>query len=81
MNCRKHVISRRKLIYFQVSSEILVAGFWYQAVALLKLKPGGRVSLHLKALDADFSSQFEHIIPGHDLWGDLRGGVSILGRH
>jgi len=53
----------------------------YEAVALQKLKPGGRVSLHLKALDADFSSQFEHIIPGHDLWGDLRGGVSILGRH
>jgi hypothetical protein len=52
-----------------------------EAAALLKLKPGGRVSLHLKALDADFSSQFEHIIPGHDLWGCIRGGVLILGRH
>ena len=34
----------------------------------LRLKSRGRVSLHLKALDADFSSQYEHIIPGHDLW-------------
>jgi hypothetical protein len=50
-----------------------------EAATLQKQKPEGRVSLHLKALDADFSPQYEHIIPGHDLWSDLRGGGAILG--
>ena len=31
-------------------------------------------------IDADFSSQYEHIISGHDLWSCLRGGGAILGR-
>ena len=52
-----------------------------EAAVLLKLKLGRQVSLHLKVLDPDFSSQCEHIIPGHDLWGGYRGGVSVLGGH